>query len=449
MSAAEDTDRGRLNLPPTPFLNAERVRLYALAVLLAYAVVVVAFLLADLFWQHEIAPLMGNDFRVFWAASRLGLEGHGADSYDIDRLFPLQQSTAPRLVYAKPWQHWFYPPPFLLAVLPLGLIPYYASFLLFNAAGLWFYLRVLRSVIPLRAAVLVALSAPAVLFTVINGQNAFFTAGLAGLGLILLERRPSFAGILIGLLVIKPHLALLFGVALVAGKAWRAFCWSLGSGLSLLAASLLVFSPQSGVAFLEQVRIAKSFAEQGLMPLEKMPTVFAALRLLGLQVSTANWVHATVALAAAVSVGWLWRREAPPYLRNAALILGCLLVSPHLFDYDLVWLAWPIGWLAVHAFQYGWQPGERLLLILAWAGPMVGNLTARVSNIQITPLVILLLLAMLVRRERVRGRAHAHITPGPGEGNGRSQPNPARRLFSSTRLSMWSSRRRHDMPPAP
>jgi hypothetical protein len=390
-------------LPSSHFLNAERIRLYASAILMAHAAVVIVFLLADFFSQQGQQPLLGNDFRVFWAASRLGLDGHGVDAYDIERLFPLQQSVAPGLDHAKPWQQWFYPPPFLLAVLPLALLPYYLSFFLFNAAGLCFYLRALRAAIPLRAATVVALSSPAVLLTVVNGQNAFFTAGLAGFGLTLLERRPSLAGMMIGLLVIKPHLALLFGVALIAGRAWRALCWAVCSGLTLLGASVLLFSPQSVIAFIKQIHVAKSLAEQGLLPIEKMPTVFAAMRLLGLQVGTANWVHAVVALLVAVAVGWLWVRQVSPYLRKAALVLGCLLISPHLFDYDLVWLTWPIGWLTMHALQYGWRAGERVLLVLAWAAAMVCDLLAYVSKIQVMPLIILLLLAMVVRREQVQG----------------------------------------------
>ena len=379
------------------FLTAERVRLYAGAMLVTHLAVLVGFVLLDLLGERT-TPFSGNDFRVFWAASRLGLDGHGLDAYDIGRLFPLQQSVAPGLAEAKPWQHWFYPPPFLLAVLPLALLPYFLSFLVFNAAGLCLFLRVLRSIIPHRTAPLVALAAPAILFTVANGQNSLFTASLAGLALILLERRPALAGVLIGLLAIKPHLALLFAVALVAGRAWRTLYWAALTALGLLGVSVLVSSPQSMLTFFSQVQVAKSFAEQGLMPMEKMPTVFAAMRLLGLGIGAANWVHAAVALAAAGAVGWLWARPAPPYLRKAALVLGSLLVSPHLFDYDLVWLAWPIAWLSVHALEHGWEHGERRLLLLAWAAPILGSLFANTLRLQVAPLVIVLLLAMLVRR---------------------------------------------------
>lgn len=421
MNVVRATETAHLNHSSKGLLNAERLRLYAGAVLAAHVAVVAAFFLADLLWKHEGGPLLGNDFRVFWAASRLGLEGHGADAYNIEQLLPIQQSVAPGLVNAKPWQQWFYPPPFLLAVLPLALIPYYASFWLFNAAGLLFYCWVVRAVIPLRGATLVALSAPAVMLTVVNGQNAFFTAGLAGLGLTLLERRPSIAGILIGLLVMKPHLALLFGIALVASKAWRALFWSLSSAFALAGASLLLFSQQSAIAFFDQIQVAKSFAEQGQLPLEKMPTVFATMRLLEFPVSVANWAHTGTALMVAVAVGWLWRREASPYLRKAALVLGCLLISPHLFDYDLVWLAWPIGWLTLHGLQYGWKSGERALLVLAWAAPIMGDVVAAISKIQLTPFLILLLLALLVRREKMRGRGPAHAKSLFDTGNEPSQ----------------------------
>jgi hypothetical protein len=395
-------------------MTAERVRLYAWGMFLAHAAVIIGFVLHDLLWPQG-TPVLGNDFRVFWAASRLGLDGHGVDAYDINRLFPVQQAVAPHLAHAAAWQHWFYPPPFLLAVLPLALIPYFPSFLLFNAAGLCFYIWVLRGCVPLRGAIVVALASPAVRFTVVHGQNAFLTTGLIGLGLVLLERRPRLAGVLIGLLVIKPHLALLVAVALVAGGCWRALCWAAGSSLTLLAASLLLFSPQSALAFLGQVQVAKSFAEQGLLPLQKMPTVFASARLLGLQPGAANLIHVTVALSVTAAVAWLWNRRAAPYLRNSALILGCLLVSPHLFDYDLVWLTWPIGWISMHAIAHGWRRGEREVLVLTWAAPLFGELLAKLG-FQITPLVILWLLAMLVWRELTQRATCGEPVTGPATG---------------------------------
>lgn len=411
MSAAADTVRR--GPAAAHWLTAERARLYPMALGLAYAVFALVVVLHDLLAPQR-APLTGNDFRVFWAASELGLHGHGAAAYDIGQLFPVQHAVAPSLEHAEPWQHWFYPPPFLLAVLPLAVLPYYPSFLLFNAVGLCFYLWVLRTTVPLRGAAVVALGSPAVLFTVVNGQNALITAGIVGLGIALVDRRPRLAGVLIGLLSMKPHLALLVGLALVAGRYWRVLGWAAASALVLLAASLLLFGAQSAIAFLDQVRVAKSFAEQGLLPLAKMPTVFASARLLGLPVQAANLVHGAVALVCASAVAVMWARRAAPYLRNSALVLACLLISPHLFDYDLLWLTWPIGWLSVHAIANGWQRGERELLVLAWVAPLVGD-GLGMLHLQVAPLILVALLAMLARRAWARRTEFPTPLPQSGE----------------------------------
>jgi hypothetical protein len=149
-----------------------------------------------------------------------------------------------------------------------------------------------------------------------------------------------------------------------------------------------------------------------------MPTVFVGARLLGLPVSAANLVHGAVALVCSCAVAWTWARRSAPWLRNSALVLGCLLASPHLFEYDLVWLTWPVGWMSLHALERGWQRGERELLMLAWALPLVGDVLSR-FHFQLAPLVILALLAMLVRRELARGATRtaghvaAHQAPAP------------------------------------
>ena len=57
----------------------------------------------------------------------------------------------------------------------------------------------------------------------------------------LLGRRPVIAGLLLGALVVKPHLALLVPFWLAAGGQWRAFLAAGASALCLLAISWLAF----------------------------------------------------------------------------------------------------------------------------------------------------------------------------------------------------------------
>lgn len=387
------------------WLNRERIALYGRALLLAQALVLVGALAAHVFFPDSVyAAMGGNDFRVFWSAARLALQGHAADAYQIGPLFAVQQSVSPALEVAKPWQHWFYPPTFLLAVLPLALLPYLLSFLLFTSASVLFYLDVVGKIAPFPHVRLLALAFPSVLFAAANGQNSFLTAGLAGLAMLWLERRPAWAGVAIGLLAIKPHLAVLFVVALLSARCWRVLFSAALVACGFAVLSVLVLGVDTVPAFLGNLSLAKSFAEQGLMPMEKMPTAFAGARLLGASVGAANLLQLACALGAAAAVAWAWRRPAPLALRSAILLTASLLVSPHMFDYDLVWLAVALAWFGAHAMRHGWQQGERALVLLAWFSPLLCGALAK-AGLPLQPLVLLLLLGALLRRVRRERRA--------------------------------------------
>lgn len=399
---------------PRHWLTAERVRLYACAFLIAHLGAAIVYLILDLTGNVPDGKLLlGGDFRVFWSASHLALKGHGADAYQIDKLLAAEQAVTPSLTALAPWQLWFYPPTTLLFVAPLAVLPFSLSFFLFSVAGIAFYLFVLRAIIPRGDAVLPALAFSGVAFALVNGQNAFFTAGFAGLALVLLDRRPVLAGVLVGLLVIKPHLAVLFVIALASAKRWDVLWPAAGTALALALASLAIFSPESGAAFLHQLHVAKSLAEDGLLPLNKMPTMFASARLLGLSTAAANALHVACALVVAVVVARIWARKPAPYLRNCALILGTLLISPHLYDYDLVWLAWPIAWLAKNGLENGWRRGERELLLLAWLSPMLGGVLSYVT-VHIGPLICLAMLALVAGRARLPSPALPASLSGTG-----------------------------------
>ena len=55
-----------------------------------------------------------------------------------------------------------------------------------------------------------------------HGQNGFLTAALLGGALVVLDRRPILAGILIGLLVYKPQYGLMIPIVLAVSGRWRA-----------------------------------------------------------------------------------------------------------------------------------------------------------------------------------------------------------------------------------
>ena len=81
------------------------------------------------------------------------------------------------------------------------------------------YVATIRGIIGDRIGILLACAFPGILANAMVGQNGFVTAALFGGALICLERRPLVAGCLIGLLSFKPHLGILFPIALDRRRA--------------------------------------------------------------------------------------------------------------------------------------------------------------------------------------------------------------------------------------
>ena len=339
-----------------------------------------------------------NDFGVFWSASYVGLHGHPVDAYDVDKLLYALKVANPALVEPEPWLHWFYPPTYYLAVLPLAALPFLFSYALFTVGTLVCYSVMLHRIVQERGVWLLVLGFPPVVITAFNGQNAFLTASLAGFGLMLLERRPILAGFCIGLLVVKPHLAILFPLALLCARAWTAMFAAAVTALLFTALSVLVLGVDTVPAFLDSIGVARQLASSGALPLSKMPTVFGSARLLGADLSLANGLHIITAMMGVLAVIFVWCKPLPMYIRGAVLVVASLLVSPHMFDYDLTWLALPIAWIGGHGLEHGWHRGEREFLVFVWLSPLLFGGVAVLFNFQLGPLVYLLLMLYLLHR---------------------------------------------------
>src|SRR6202050_3378603 len=173
-------------------------------------------------WIVPLDHPLTTDFASFYAAGDLANAGNPALAYDQAAHFAAEQRvTEPGIQY----QFFYYPPVFLLICALLARLPYLAAFVVFEAASLALYLVVTRRILdePGRAALVPMLAFPAVFWTVGLGQNALLTAALFGAGILSVDRRPVWAGVLFGALCYKPHLALLIPVALIAGRRWQAF----------------------------------------------------------------------------------------------------------------------------------------------------------------------------------------------------------------------------------
>lgn len=368
------TPAGGASAPPF----AQSARLLAFAVLLVAATA----LFVNLAHPYQM------DFASYWAAAILTLQGTPATAYDIAAHHEVQQQAG-AFGATMPFP---YPPPFLLIVLPFGLLPYGAAAIAWVVATFAAYLAAVRRLFP--DAGWLPAAFPAVLVNAIIGQNGLLTAAFFIAGTLLLPRRPFLAGLLFGLLVIKPQLGVLLPLAFAAGHHWRAFAGAtVGAGGALLAALLLLGSAPY-VAMIELVPLYGSIARDGLVPWHKMASLYAALSMMGVPTAVALAAHAFAALAGAAAVWRIWRRRnGDPLGKAAGLAAASLLVSPYLYGYDMLILVMPLLWLL--------EQGEnRTWLAILWCLPLISlfqdwGLPAIVNPL---PFVSLTLLWLVYRR---------------------------------------------------
>lgn len=377
------------------WLNRERLTNYPRILLALYLISAVLMVATSHQGLDAFKKPLGHDFITYWAASQLALSGNAVGAYDLLTIVHVEWALVPGFKTLNPW---VYPPTYLLLVMPLALLPYvwaFAAFMGLTFAAFWI---VLRRIEARPGSLLLLLAFPGVYVNLVEGQNAFLTCALIGGALLWLQTRPLAAGFLIGLLTIKPHLGLLLPLVLIAGRHWRALLAAALTAVLFLALSLAVLSTETLTAFTTALHnFPGLLLQQEKLP-AKMPSLFAAARLLGMPVTLAAIIHAAIAMPVAIAATWVWARCRDAALCSAILVVGSLLVSPYVFNYDLVWLALPITWLAGLGMRDGWLPWEREALAAAWLLPLFDAPLAAVTRLQLGPVVTLLLFAVLLRR---------------------------------------------------
>lgn len=384
------------------WLNERRLRDYPRIFVAIFAVAGIAWIaMSDGMVDVKGKPL-GYDFITFYSAAEVAREQGASAVYDLRAMWAAQRAVAPGI--AQPYA-WHYPPTFLLLVLPLALLPYFAALAGMLAATLVAYVAVLRRIAPHPLTLMLALAFPATFLNLFHGQNGFLNAALFGAALLALKPRPVLAGILFGLLSYKPHLGILVPLALIAGGHWRTIAAAAVTTIAFAGLSLMLFGPEPWLAFLANMPFLRRILEDGNLPWTKMPTLFAAIRLLGGPVALAYAGQAVAALAAAVAVIWTWRRPAPLAVKAAALVSGALLTSPYSFDYDLTLLGLALAWLGWFGVKTGFRPGEKAVLLAAWLSPALTTPIAAALGLQLGPVVLASLLLCAVRRAAETPRA--------------------------------------------
>lgn len=378
------------------WLTVPRARAYAWIFVVLMGAVAIGWLAFSHGRVDPLGKLLGTDFASFWAASKLALEGRPAAAYD-----PAVHGAVQAALYEEApssYAGFFYPPIYLLYVLPLALLPYLVSLGFWLAATGAACFTALRKFLSPEMPLLAAFAFPAVLSNIGHGQNAFLSTALFGAAILSLKARPLAAGGFVGALAFKPHLGLVWPFALLAARRFKTFAAATATVLALVLLSYLIFGRAIWEAFLRVSPLARQALESDLVGAEKMASVFAAVRLVGGGVTLA---YAAQALAALIAIGMLIRvllRSPKSPAEGPAIVCAALLATPFLLDYDLMLMAIPLAWLAREGVRTGFRPWEKITLAAGFLLPLLSRSIAMVAGVPVAPLVIAALYAMILKR---------------------------------------------------
>lgn len=367
--------------PPVPQtyrtpLWARLVTVLYLGIGFLYAVLLAMFVLQGLSWTA--------DFSGFYTGWRMVLEGQGARLYD----FALQETYQREILQGQSFEGgllpFVYPAHVAVVFAPFGLMPRAYAYLvwaLLQCGVLVWLLFTLRDLArdwqPHERMLMISaiLAFPPLFNTFILG--AFSLWGLLCIVqfMRLLQRgQDASAGVWIVLGTTKPHLVVLPGLILPAGRRWSGLLAACITGGSFFLLSSLVLGWHIWGDFLLAIRESvASFGRYGTWPSEMYNLKGALTLLLGADyASPINQASLLALLAVMASLAWLWRgpwrTDAPDFkLRLVLTITLGVVFSPHLYPHDSLVIVAPA--VLMYAYIHQHQPAQRAryaLFILIW-----------------------------------------------------------------------------------
>jgi len=295
---------------------------------------------------HQLATAGGarelTDFDVFHVAARMIWRGEATLTYAAATMGEAQRALA-NGVGLVPWA---YPPPFLIAIAPLGLLPLGLAALLFLALPLAAFLVVLRRLAGPDFGLALAACFPALLVNGLIGQNGYLSGALLGWACLLLLSGGGRGGLPLGLMVFKPHLAIPFALEALLNRRGRVIAVALATVAAGVLAATLGFGGAIWPAFRTGVAETSAFLASGAFPLFRMVSVYAFVRSLGAPAGLALAVHGAFALLVLGLIAQGVRRALPARTVLGLCALASPFISPYAYLYDLPVLGVGIALLA-------------------------------------------------------------------------------------------------------
>lgn len=346
-----------------------RWRVYPLAILGAlFAVVVVMSLTSD--GTSMSSGRLGGDLPEFVGAGRIVADGDGADLYEPSRQVEAQADLwddgdgtgilfAYPAVLAAPYAavaSWGFSWIYLLHTAVMAGCVYAAARLLVDRMEL----TAGRAWIPVGMAV--SLTFLPMFIGVFNGQvTGAVLVGLVAVWVLAGDGRDGAAGVVTGLMLLKPQYGLVVIGLLVFDRRWRAMAGVAIGAVAVIVGSALVAGWGWMASWWELVS-SLSDIDGGANLSNEVSWLGVSESLLGQGSTTATTIGIGLSLATCAVVGVsLWGRDVRDPLVPALVLPTLVLIAPHSLYYDAGLLLVAVVALVAHV-----APRRRVLVVALW-----------------------------------------------------------------------------------
>ena len=366
------------------------------------------------------AAFSNKDFANYWIAGQLVLEGQSADLFGSHPLYFRHLTEAFGADY--PWHSWSYPPHYLLLVWWTGYFGYGVGLAVFMAVTGALFIYATKAFVGRMDLCVVAMVLPFAVCNLWAGQNGFLTAALALGALALRADRPVIAGVLLGLLTIKPQLGFLFPLLLFAERRWMVIVSAGLTTLALIALSVLFYGVEAWNGYLATVLPYQSEIMQKLEGsfLLMLTSFYGGLRNWGYDYSEAIVIHAALAIPALLATIYGFFAVKDPDHRSLLLLLGTFVITPYALIYDLGMIAAAAAMITIKR-SHAAPPKDplRYLMTIAAVLPLCAMSLSR-AGVPAAPLILSLLYGYvfvasgaLTRLKKQSGRTGMEVRPSP------------------------------------
>jgi Glycosyltransferase family 87 len=333
-------------------MTLSRIRAYATVMaIVLWAVLAVDYSTSGA--SDRFGKVKGTDFLQFYVAGSFVREGRSALLYDFDTVNAKGRAVAPSnrdtvyvpiqspqtaLVFA-PVTVWSYPVALTFWLIVIAVLYAIACRMMWSCCPALHAYRY--------ETIACCVAFPGLYSTVLHGQSSCVALVVVCAAVLALRRDSRFAaGLALGCLVFKPHWVLAAGAVFLAAREWRVLA---GISVSAAAQTGLTYAIAGPAVMTAYVKMLRAIASVGDLleprPGYSLKSFFAVFVPWPMAASALYALAALLTLAAAARI---WRSGAHINRRASVVVLAMLLISPHVFEYDLILLA-PVYFLLTNA----------------------------------------------------------------------------------------------------